>query len=52
MQVQLALDDASSWFEINNDAEALRRTFNINQAIAISLEAAKNASEVLNQISL
>ena len=41
VQVQLALDDASSWFEINNDAEALRRTFNINQAIAISLEAAK-----------
>lgn len=58
VQVQLALDDASSWFEINNDTEALRRTFNINQAIAISLEAAKKCLRsfdpniIVNDVSL
>ena len=41
VQVQLALDDASSWFSKNNDADAFRRTFNVKQAVSISLEAAK-----------
>ncbi|OZO04547.1 hypothetical protein B7453_10440 [Pseudomonas sp. IB20] len=41
VQVQLALDDASSWFAKNNDLDAFRRTFNIEQAVSISVEAAK-----------
>lgn len=39
--VQLALDDASSWFSRTTDADALRRTFNTVQAVDISIEAAK-----------
>jgi hypothetical protein len=41
VQVQIALDDASSWFSKNNDVDAFRRTFNASQAVSISIEAAK-----------
>lgn len=39
--VQRALDDASSWFCKTNDKEAFRRTFKAEQAVKISIEAAK-----------
>lgn len=41
VQVQLALDDASSWFSKINDEETFKKTFNSNQAVAISIEATK-----------
>jgi len=41
VQVQLALDDASSWFSKTNDKNAFRRTFKVEQAVKISIEAAK-----------
>lgn len=41
VDVQRALDDATSWFHKVNDSEALRKTFDIEQALAISIKAAK-----------
>lgn len=41
VEVQLALDDAASWFHKITDAETLRRTFDIDQALEISIRAAK-----------
>lgn len=41
VQVQLALDDASSWFCKTTDEGAFRRTFNVEQAVKISIEAAR-----------
>ncbi|WP_446941417.1 hypothetical protein [Pseudomonas aeruginosa] len=41
VQVQRALDDASSWFCKINDKEAFRRTFKAEQAVKISIEAAR-----------
>ncbi|WP_339515632.1 hypothetical protein [Pseudomonas sp. RL_15y_Pfl2_60] len=41
VDVQRALDDATSWFHKINDSEALRKTFDIEQALAISIKAAK-----------
>ncbi|UST89284.1 hypothetical protein [Pseudomonas siliginis] len=38
--VQLSLDDASSWFARTNDRNAFKRTFNAEQAVKISIEAA------------
>lgn len=40
-KVQLALDDASSWFQKINDPEAFKNSFNLDQALEISLSAAK-----------
>lgn len=39
--VQLALDDASSWFFRTTDIDALKRTFDTEQAVNISIEAAR-----------
>ncbi|MEA5672244.1 hypothetical protein VA602_12930 [Pseudomonas sp. MH2] len=39
--VQLALDDASSWFCRTSDKDSLKRTFDTDQAVRISIEAAK-----------
>lgn len=39
--VQLALDDASSWFCRTSDTDALKRTFDTEQAVKISIEAAQ-----------
>lgn len=41
VEVQRALDDATSWFHKINDSEAIRKTFDIEQALAISIKAAK-----------
>lgn len=41
VKVQLALDDASSWFQKVNDPEAFKNSFNLDQALEISLLAAK-----------
>ncbi|AXI61638.1 hypothetical protein DLD99_14550 [Pseudomonas kribbensis] len=41
VEVQLALDDAASWFHKINDADTLGRTFDISQALEISIKAAK-----------
>ncbi|HBW3173913.1 TPA: hypothetical protein MEX62_001766 [Klebsiella pneumoniae] len=41
VKVQLALDDASSWFQKINDPEAFKNSFNLDQALEISLVAAK-----------
>lgn len=41
VDVQRALDDATSWFHKINDSDALRKTFDIEQALVISIQAAK-----------
>ncbi|MEI7174228.1 hypothetical protein [Pectobacterium carotovorum] len=41
VQVQLALDDASSWFQKMADLDAFKKSFNLDQALEISLTAAK-----------
>ncbi|MFV3384666.1 hypothetical protein ACNFCJ_04285 [Pseudomonas sp. NY15364] len=48
VQVQLALDDASSWFSKTNDQDAFRRTFKIEQAVNISIEAARKCLRDFN----
>lgn len=40
VDVQHALDEASSWFEKHNNIEAFKKSFDINQAIDVSLSAA------------
>lgn len=41
VEVQRALDDAASWFHKISDVETLRRSFDISQALEISITAAK-----------
>ncbi|NWA91461.1 hypothetical protein HX807_22880 [Pseudomonas sp. D8002] len=41
VDVQRALDDATSWFHKINDSEALQKTFDIEQALEVSIQAAK-----------
>lgn len=50
LQVQLALDDASSWFCKTTDKEAFRRTFKVEQAVNISIEAARKCLRDFNPV--